>query len=44
MLSKKNIIERDKIGKNITNLKLIFFRIDFRSKLVWIKTSFKIFK
>ena len=47
VLSKKKEMERVKIeGKqkrwNKTNLKLIFFRTDFRPKLVPIKTGFKI--
>ena len=33
-----------KLGSNKTNLKLIFLRTGFMSKLVQIKTSFKIFK
>ena len=37
-------IEREKLGQNKTNLKLIFFRIDFKSKLVQIKIIFQIFR
>ena len=37
-------IKEKKLGWNKTNLKLIFLRTDFRSKLIQIKISFKIFK